>query len=163
MIDETTSGYLRTAADYVHLNPARAGLVAEGEKLTSYAWSSDRPTSPRPGKRPAWLRVDRVFGEHGIEQDDRRGRREFERRLESQRCSELAAGVGVMRNGWRVGGEDFLDWLLAKWDGKAGEHHGGRERRETEMERARRLIASELARAGWGAEKLATERKGDAI
>jgi len=163
VIDETTSGYLRTAADYVHLNPARAGLVAEGEKLTRYAWSSYPAYLAAPGKRPAWLRVDRVFGEHGIGQDDRRGRREFERRLESQRRRELAAGVGVMRSGWRVGGEDFLDRLLAKWEGKAGEHHGGRERRETEMERARRLIASELARVGWGAEKLATERKGDAV
>jgi len=117
VIDETTSGYLRTAADYVHLNPARAGLVAEGEKLTSYAWSSDPAYLAAPGKRPAWLRVDRVFGEHGIEQDDRRGRREFERRLESQRCSELAAGVGVMRNGWRVGGEDFL---IGSWRNGTG-------------------------------------------
>jgi hypothetical protein len=109
------------------------------------------------------LRVDRVLGEHGIEQDDRRGRREFERRLESQRQTQLAAGGEVMRNGWHVGAQDFLARLLGKWDGRIGEHHGGRERSETEIERARRLIASELARAGGNVEQLARERKGAAV
>ena len=161
--DETTPGYLRTAADYVHLNPARAGLVAEGEKLASYLWSSFPAYLATPGKRPAWLRVDRVLSEHGIERDDRRGRREFERRLESQRQTQLAADCELMRNGWRVGAEDFLDRLLGKWEGKMSEHHGGRERAETEIEKARRLITSELARAGWSVERLARERKGAAL
>ena len=31
-IDETTPNYLRVAADYVHLNPARAGLVEAGDR-----------------------------------------------------------------------------------------------------------------------------------
>ncbi len=163
VIDETTPGYLRTAADYVHLNPARAGLVAESERLASYPWSSYPAYLATAGKRPAWLRVDRVLGEHGIAQDDRRGRREFERRLESQRQTDLAAGGELMRNGWRVGAENFLDRLLGKWEGKMGEHHGGRERLETEIEKARRLIASELARAGWSVEQLARERKGAAV
>ena len=68
-----------------------------------------------------------------------------------------------MRNGWRVGAEDFLDRLLGKWEGKMREHHGGRERSETEIEKARRLIASELAPAGWGVGQLARERKGAAV
>ncbi len=68
-----------------------------------------------------------------------------------------------MRNGWRVGAEDFLDRLLVKWEGKLGEHHGGLERSETEIEKARRLLASELARAGWSVEQLAGERKGAAV
>ncbi|MGI8437499.1 MAG: hypothetical protein ACR2NX_11435 [Chthoniobacterales bacterium] len=68
-----------------------------------------------------------------------------------------------MRSGWRVGAEDFLDRLLGKWEGKMGEHHGGRERSETEIERARRLIGSELARAGCSVEQLAKERKGAAV
>jgi len=39
-----------------------------------------------------------------------------------------------------VGAEDFLDRLLGKWEGKMGEHRGGQERSETEIEKARRLI-----------------------
>ena len=68
-----------------------------------------------------------------------------------------------MRSGWRVGAEDFLDRLLKKWEGKLGEHHGGGERSETEIEKARRLIASELECAGWSVEQLARERKGAAV
>ncbi len=86
-----------------------------------------------------------------------------EDKRESQRQTQLAAGCEVMRNGWRVGAEDFLDRLLGKWEGKMSEHHGGRERSETEIEKARRLIASELARAGWSVEQLARERKGAAV
>src|SRR3954467_277161 len=40
LIDDSAPGYLRTAVDYVHLNPARAGLVKEEQKLDSYPWSS---------------------------------------------------------------------------------------------------------------------------
>ena len=53
--------------------------------------------------------------------------------------------------------------MLGKWDGKTGEHHGRRERSETESEKARRLIASELARVGWSVEQLAREQKGATV
>ena len=69
----------------------------------------------------------------------------------------------MMRTGWRVGGEDFLDRILEKWDGQLREHHGGKEKLETDLERARRVVASELARSGWTTTQLATERKGHAV
>ena len=163
LIDESAPGYLRTAADYVHLNPARAGLLENGQQLAAYRWSSYPAYLSSPRKRPAWLRVDRVLGEHGIQRDDARGRREFGRRLESQRQTTEASELAVMRTGWRLGGEDFLDRILEKWDGKLKEHHGGKEKLETDAERARRLFASELARSGWTAKQLARERKGHAV
>jgi REP element-mobilizing transposase RayT len=64
LIDERSSSYLRAACDYVHLNPARAGLVTGAEKLESYSWSS-YPAYCNPRLRPSWLRVDRLLGEHG--------------------------------------------------------------------------------------------------
>jgi len=163
LIDESAPGYLRTAADYVHLNPARAGLLEDGQQLAAYRWSSYPAYLSSPRKRPAWLRVDRVLGEHGIQRDDARGRREFGRRLESQRQTTEASELAVMRTGWRLGGEDFLDRILGKWDGGLKEHHGGKEKLETDAERARRLVASELARSGWTAKQLARERKGHAV
>ena len=36
MVEGSGNGYLRTACDYVHLNPARAGLVAAGDRLVAY-------------------------------------------------------------------------------------------------------------------------------
>jgi hypothetical protein len=40
IVDGSGSGYLRTACDYVHLNPVRAKLLDSDEPLESYAWSS---------------------------------------------------------------------------------------------------------------------------
>ena len=40
MIDERSPGYLRRACDYVHLNPARAGMVRQEEALKSFRCSS---------------------------------------------------------------------------------------------------------------------------
>jgi REP element-mobilizing transposase RayT len=40
IIDERGGDYLRTACDYVHLNPVRAGLVPADQPLTSFPWSS---------------------------------------------------------------------------------------------------------------------------
>jgi hypothetical protein len=38
-IDERTPTYLRSACDYVHLNPDRAHLLEGGARLESYPWS----------------------------------------------------------------------------------------------------------------------------
>ncbi len=50
-IDERSPEYLRTACDYVHLNPARAGLVRADETLETYSWSS-YPAYLPPRLRP---------------------------------------------------------------------------------------------------------------
>jgi REP element-mobilizing transposase RayT len=39
-VDGSGSGYLKTVCDYVHLNPARAKLVAAKAKLSAFRWSS---------------------------------------------------------------------------------------------------------------------------
>ncbi len=38
-IDESSPGYLKTACDYVHLNPVRAKLIEAGQRVKSYGWS----------------------------------------------------------------------------------------------------------------------------
>ena len=40
LVEGSGNGYLRTACDYVHLNPVRAGMLKDGERLLSYPWSS---------------------------------------------------------------------------------------------------------------------------
>ena len=64
MIDDATRATCEPSATTVHLNPARAGLVAAHDKMESYVWSS-YPLYLRPARRPAWLRVDRLLGEYG--------------------------------------------------------------------------------------------------
>src|SRR5438093_938918 len=114
LIDGRSAGYLRTACDYVHLNPVRAGMLAADEKLESYRWSS-YPAYQRAKLRPGWLRIDRLFGEHGLEEDTARARREFARRMSQAGREEQGEDEQeLLRKGWRVGGEDFCDWLADK-------------------------------------------------
>ena len=40
IVDGSGSGYLKTVCDYVHLNPARSGLLAPAQPLSAYPWSS---------------------------------------------------------------------------------------------------------------------------
>ena len=55
-----------SVCDYTHLNPVRAKLIVEEEKLETYSWSSYPDYLKAPRERPEWLRTDRLLGEHGI-------------------------------------------------------------------------------------------------
>ena len=127
--------YLRSACDYVHLNPVRAGIVRSGQKLDKFRWSS-YPAYLQPKLRPVWLRLDRLLGEHGLEKDTARSRREFERRMKLARV-EHGENESV-RHGWRIGAEDFHDWLADKLArrGRKGERPGS-DRKQTRLWRRR--------------------------
>src|SRR5690242_10836909 len=88
IVDGSGTGYLKTVCDYVHLNPVRAHLLKMDQKLASYPWSNLCCYLQSPRKRPGWLRVGRLLGEHGIPRDSKTGRRELERRMEQRRWSE---------------------------------------------------------------------------
>jgi len=73
LVEGTGNGYLRTACDYVHLNPVRAGLLGPEERLLSYPWSSfglylAAPTHrPRlDSGRPVAGRTRRATGHRGV-------------------------------------------------------------------------------------------------
>src|ERR1700758_2870934 len=90
-VDGSGNGYLKSVCDYVHLNPARAGLIPPEQPLRGYAWSSYPLYLQEPACRPAWLRVDRVLGEWGIPADSPAGREQFAGHMEARRWAE---GVG---------------------------------------------------------------------
>lgn len=117
-------GYFSTLGSYVHLNPARAGLLdpASG-KLADYRWSSF-PLYLRPSKRPDWLVVDRVLGELGV-QDDPRGLAWY-RQYMAKRVSEVLSAPNPgdaddawsgIRRGWYLGSSHFRDELIGRLDG----------------------------------------------
>lgn len=159
VVDGTGTDYLRTVCDYVHLNPARAGLVAEAVALESYGWSSYGAYLDAK-RRPAWLRCDRLFGEHGLGKENRRARLEFSRRMEARRAEDGGPAAERIRRGWHYGAEDFVARLLDRLDGKAGPNHRARERCETEEEKAERLVRAGLAEIGWEDADLSARRKG---
>jgi putative transposase len=162
IIDERGGGYLRTACDYVHLNPMRAGLLAPGEALSAYAWSS-YPLYLRPTRRPAWLRVDRVLGEHGIPEVSAEGRIHFQARMEDRRReSDEPEEWAAFRRGWRLGAEDFAQRLSERLGRRGQKHELARERKETDEQLAERLVKEWLSSTGWTEADLAARPKGDA-
>ena len=161
-MDGSGSGYLKTVCDYVHLNPVRAGMLEPRQRLSAYRWSSYPAYLLPARKRPGWLRVDRLLGEHGLPGDSKPARREFAVRMEGRRSAELDKEWKAVRRGWCLGGKEFREGLLEDMRQGMGPNHGGEERRESEEAWAERLIAEELKRRGWSAAHLALRPKGDA-
>src|SRR6266851_717649 len=93
VVDGSANGYLRAVCDYVHLNPVRAKLLRPEQRLLEYPWSSFGSYLAAKAHRPAWLRADRLLGEHGIQEDTAAGRRQFERRTEARRAPEADAAA----------------------------------------------------------------------
>jgi len=162
LVDGSGHGYLKTVCDYVHLNPARARWLGREQKLGAYRWSSLRWYLQPRRKRPAWLRVDRLLGEHGIPRDSKAGQREFGRRMELRRATEEdPAQWKRVRRGWCLGDKTFRQELLAHMKEQLREHHFGEERAQTEVEQAERIVCASLKRLGWQEADLAARAKGD--
>jgi hypothetical protein len=162
MVEGSGNGYLRTACDYVHLNPVRAALLGREDRLLAYPWSSFPWYLAVPEHRPAWLRVDRLLGEHRIQQDTPGSRQEFERCMERRRLEEVdPEALEALRRDWCLGSEAFRQEQLERMEGGLGQHHAGELRLESAEAKADRLVGEELRRLGWSAEELSRRPKND--
>ncbi|MDQ2947623.1 MAG: transposase [Acidobacteriota bacterium] len=159
LIDRRSAGYLLRACNYVHLNPARAGLIGRQRKLESYGWSS-YPAYLVPKLRPIWLRVDRLMGEHGLQKDAAGTRRELGRRMMAVWAEKSEQEEEVFQHGWQIGAEDFIDWLADKLarPGRKGER--ARERAETDAARAEAMVQEGLRKIRWRESELTHQPKG---
>ena len=116
--EETGAYYFRIVADYIHLNPARAGLAGgSGRKLVDYKWSSLGAYAKGVG--PDWLVMERVLRAFELAEDGR-GRRAYVAWLEA-RAAEDGGKINdeaqaALRRGWYLGEESFKDKLLAMVD-----------------------------------------------
>ncbi len=114
---DVDGGYFKTVADYIHLNPARAGLAGgQRGKLVRYRWSSMPQYASRGG--PGWLVKDQVLDAFRLARDGR-GRRAYVSWLEA-RAEEgghvCEKAQQALRRGWYLGNESFKDKLLAMMD-----------------------------------------------
>ncbi len=119
--------YYEALLDYIHLNPARAGLVnaQTGLGLLGYPWSSlAGGYAVPPGKRSHWLAVRDGLKAFDCS-DTPAGRRAWLKRLEQraakeagENCGLPAATVGAdarlsnLRKGWYWGSQVFAKRLL---------------------------------------------------
>jgi putative transposase len=162
IIDGSGNGYLRIACDYVHLNPVRAKLLRRDESFASYPWSSLQWFLTAPKRRPSWIRVDRLFGEHGIQADNAKGRQQFQNRMEKRRAEEDDQKINApLRRGWLLGSEEFRKSLLLRMQSKLSTNHAGKLRREWAEAKADTIIEAELAQRRWTSEHLLMLRKHD--
>ena len=53
-------------------------MLKAQERLLSYPWSSFGAYLAASEHRPCWVQVDRLLGEHGIQEDPPRSRMQFE-------------------------------------------------------------------------------------
>jgi putative transposase len=158
VIDGSGNGYLKTACDYVHLNPVRAGLLKPEEPLETYLWSSF-PLYISEKPRPLWFRVDRLLGEWRIDWDRPGAAERFRFVMESRRQAELDKEFKPLRRGWCLGSKIFRAEMLNYIEEQRGRWHYGSELRECAETKAERLIA-EAASDGVSEENLLTWPKG---
>jgi REP element-mobilizing transposase RayT len=144
----------RMVADYIHLNPARAGLAGGAKgKLVDYEWSSLRDYA-KPTKRsgPEWLVQDRVLAAFELAKDGR-GRQAYvndlEKRAEEQGGELPPEAMAALRRGWYLGDESFRDRLLGMLGKgsavlkKKGSHSpNARMRSEVTVRRKRRALCN---------------------
>ncbi|MBC8096461.1 MAG: transposase [Akkermansiaceae bacterium] len=164
VVDGSGTGYSKSVCDYVHLNPVRAKLLKLEQRLSEYRWSSWPEYLKSPGKRASWIRVDRVLGEWGVKEDNAAGRRQLEQGMEQRKELEMSKATEdwkKLRRGWCWGPKGFREELLEMIGEKQGKQHHGAELKESDEQKAERLVAEMFQRAGWSEAALKERRKGD--
>jgi putative transposase len=170
VVDGAAGNYFGVVSTYIHLNPARAGLIRTGnEPLTSYGWSSYPWYLKRRGPRPGWLVTEQVMGDLGLEPGDRKG---YEAYMEG-RVLELGIKAGRkelegewkrIRRGWYLGDDGFQGRLLKMvkatfGKGRAASYLGQAKRAHGESE-AEQMLAQGLVALGLDGRRLAEKPKG---
>jgi REP element-mobilizing transposase RayT len=164
--------YFRTVANYIHLNPARAHCFdLENERLADYKWSSFCGYM-RPSKRPDFLVVDRVLGNHELS-DDRSGRMKYDHYMKkrvleiahSNQPKEVDEQWRKIRRGWAFGSEEFRIKIQDAFDkavsGKRRDSFLGKEVQLHDEKRAIELFQWGLKACGLKEEELRDLKKSD--
>ena len=170
VVEPEAGNYFAVVSTYIHLNPARAGLIrVREEKLARYRWSSYPWYVTAGERRPGWFVTERVLGNLGLPPEGHKG---YEAYLEGRALElgikrgreELVEEWKAVRRGWYVGGAEFKERMLALVEGplrqgRSASYSGEAKRAHGEAE-AERLLARGLAALDWEANQLAETRKG---
>jgi len=170
IVDGREEDYFLVVSTYIHLNPARAGLIRIGaERLKRYRWSSYPWYLNRAGKRTGWLRTERVMGNLGFAPKDVKG---YETYIEG-RVLELGSKAGrkeldeewkALRRGWYVGDEGFAEKLEEHLErvmkGRRRESHSGEAKAAHDEAAAERELQRALQVLGLNEEVVERTPKG---
>ena len=149
LVEGSGNGYLRTACDYVHLNPVRARMVPEESGCCRIRGAALGRIWPRRSIGLAGCGWTGCWASTASSRTRRRAGRSsssgwsgggWRRRI--RRPQGVAAGLVPGQRG-ASGGR-----CLLRMEGKLGEHHAGELHRASAEAKAERIIAEELAAAG---------------
>lgn len=171
VMDPEDAEYVRGVSTYIHLNPFRAGLCGVGLRLPleRYGWSS-YPLYLQPrGRRPVWLRIERVLESLGIGGVEKRDRERYRGRVEARMRHEndpdnhelLAEDRQSLRQGWCLGRSSFRREMLALLSETSGDNLRGDQRREHGEAAAERLYRVGLNRFGLEDEAVRSRKSTD--
>ena len=167
LVEGGAANYYASLWDYVHLNPARAGLVQvkEGGSILDYRWSSVAGGyGLMPQQRPKWLAAEEGLSVLGYA-DTAKGRREMVEHLdrrareEGRKCGFVPAAEGTdgrrshLRRGWYWGRQEFAEKILEGAGeivskGKSRGYTRSKERLAHGEKEAERLLKEGLSAAG---------------
>jgi REP element-mobilizing transposase RayT len=154
--------YFRIVADYIHLNPARAGLAGGSHgKLGAYKWSSIK--AYESGKGPDWMVIERVMRAFELAEDGR-GRRAYIEWLEARASNHGGEVDGkameALRKGWYLGEKSFKEKLLAMLElpDQASGKKAGREFKAHGEQEAMRILEAGSRELGLPAEPAALKK-----
>lgn len=136
--EERDGSYFKIVADYIHLNPVRAGWVggATGKRLRSWRWSSCGGYAG--SKKPDWLETGKVLRAFQLSEDNRGGRAYagyLEERAKDAKGAVTDGSLKELRRGWCLGERSFAERILESLSGIAAPR------------RKRGSVAGEAARA----------------
>ena len=172
--------YYGRLVDYIHLNPARSGIVSgrRGESVLDYPWSSLAVGYALPaGKRPKWLAADVGLERLGY-RDTAAGRRKMVEALDRRALSEgrqsglvplpdeVDARMSHLRRGWYWGRQEFAE-KLRRLIGRRIQSAKPRASLRTPprvshgLEEAERLVLAGIKAAGLAAKELEELPGGD--
>lgn len=173
LVEGGSPEYFTTLLDYIHLNPARAGLVdfAAGGSVLDYEWSSLRQVyATVERKKYPWAEVGAGFEAFGVK-DSAAGRREFVERLD-KRAREEAGDAGLvaapqgrdarlshLRRGWYWGSREFAEQALEHARELIGTrnnptYRSGEVRRSHDLDEAERIVSKGMAALGLAEDSL---------
>jgi REP element-mobilizing transposase RayT len=146
---------------YIHLNPVRARVLdPRVARLESFAWSSHPAFLKPPGRRPTWLRCDRVLETLGLGRDTPAARRQYgdwmhlraREAVSRTGARELEEEWSRLRRGWYHGSDDFRDGMLKRLEssvaGRQRASFDGEGMRGHDQCAARRLLKQALRELG---------------
>ncbi|MEM7393955.1 MAG: transposase [Verrucomicrobiota bacterium] len=120
-VDGRDSAYLQTVCNYVHLNPARAGLIGgeTGYRVADYPWSSSWYLDKAPSNDPEWLDLKRICDLHVPYSQGSTLRLAYlsflDSKVQQERDQESEPELyGQLRRGWAFGGDSFKETVKEK-------------------------------------------------